>query len=195
MKKLISLPFMALSVSTLFAFTMYKSIMPVHSIIEIESRPVELLEIEPIAYEIEIIKNTRQDFLNAIGARESSGRYDIVNQFGYMGKYQFGRSTLNGLGYTNISNEIFLASPALQEEAMRKLMLHNKKILNRYIKKYNGKELHGILVTESGLIAAAHLGGPGSVKKWIRKGSNFKDGLGTSIESYMVKFSGYRLEL
>ena len=39
------------------------------------------------------------NFLSAIGFRESGNRYDITNTFGYMGKYQFGKSTLKGLGY------------------------------------------------------------------------------------------------
>ena len=47
------------------------------------------------------------NFLSAIGFRESGNRYDITNTFGYMGKYQFGRSTLKGLGY-KVSKKEFL---------------------------------------------------------------------------------------
>mgnify|MGYP003305347576 FL=1 len=38
-------------------------------------------------------------FLTDIGFRESGNRYDITNTWGYMGKYQFGKSTLKGLGF------------------------------------------------------------------------------------------------
>ena len=42
-----------------------------------------------------IVTKELPDFLNQMGKRESSNRYNIVNKFGYMGKYQFGRKTLN----------------------------------------------------------------------------------------------------
>ena len=67
--------------------------------------------------------------------------------------------------------------------------------LQKYIDKYDGKVVHGILVTESGLLAAAHLGGAGSVRKWFRTGKIRKDGNGTKITSYMVRFGGYTLNI
>ena len=78
---------------------------------------------------------------------------------------------------------------------MQLLLIDNKRILKRLIDKHNGKILHGIRVTESGILAAAHLGGAGNVKKWFRKGIQFKDAKGTSITSYMKKFEGYELDL
>ena len=50
-----------------------------------------------------------------------------------------------------------------------------------------------MIVTESGILAAAHLAGPGSVKKYLRSYglNNFADGYGTTISYYMKKFSGY----
>lgn len=139
------------------------------------------------------IKN-HDAFLEDIGHKESSGRYDIVNRYGYMGKYQFGATTLKGLGF-KVSRTEFLNSPQLQEEAMQRLLEHNKKRLQKYIDKYEGEVVHGVYITESGVLAAAHLGGAGSVRKFFRKGSNFKDGNGTSIVTYMEKFSGYKLDL
>src|SRR5210317_982777 len=50
-----------------------------------------------------VVKN-HSTFLDAIGFRESSNNYKAVNQFGYLGKYQFGRKTLNAIGFENISN-------------------------------------------------------------------------------------------
>ena len=77
---------------------------------------------------------------------------------------------------------------------MQLLLEHNRKNLKRFIKKYNNTTVHGIYVTESGILAAAHLGGAGNIRKWFRKGEDFKDGYGTTITSYMVKFQGYQLE-
>jgi hypothetical protein len=134
------------------------------------------------------------EFLNAIGHRESTNRYDVVNKWGYMGKYQFGRSTLRGLGY-EVSKKEFLSNPDLQEEAMLSLLTHNKEKLQEYIDIFDGKTINGIYITESGILAAAHLGGQGSVKRYFRNGKVFRDGNGTKITSYMNKFSGYDIAL
>ena len=133
-------------------------------------------------------------FLDDIGFRESSNNYKAVNQFGYLGKYQFGRKTLNSLGFENVSNREFLENISIQEEAMYALLNHNKKILRRQIQKYHGQTIHGIYITESGILAAAHLAGAGNVRKFFRKGYEFKDGNGTKMTSYMILFSGYNLE-
>ena len=133
-------------------------------------------------------------FLDDIGFRESSNNYKAVNQFGYLGKYQFGRKTLNSLGFENVSNREFLENISIQEEAMYALLNHNKKILRRQIQKYHGQTIHGIYITESGILAAAHLAGAGNVRKFFRKGYEFKDGNGTKMTSYMTLFSGYNLE-
>jgi len=78
---------------------------------------------------------------------------------------------------------------------MYKLLQTNKRYLKKYIDKYEGEIVHGVLVTESGLLAAAHLGGAGSVKKWFRTGKVRKDGNGVKITTYMERFSGYELYL
>ena len=167
---------------------------------------VETVDILPIK-EISLVKSEikvpkiivpeikdHNKFLDDIGFRESSNNYKAVNQFGYLGKYQFGRKTLNSLGFENVSNREFLENVSIQEEAMYALLNHNKKILRRQIQKYHGQTIHGIYITESGILAAAHLAGAGNVRKFFRKGYEFKDGNGTKMTSYMTLFSGYNLE-
>ncbi len=78
---------------------------------------------------------------------------------------------------------------------MRKLLQTNKKYLQKYIYEFEGQVVNGILVTESGLLAAAHLGGASSVKKWFKTGKIRKDGNGVKITTYMQQFSGYDLYL
>jgi hypothetical protein len=49
-------------------------------------------------------------YLNTMSYLESRGRYDVVNRFGYMGKYQFSKRTLIGLrnnGYLNFKKTTF----------------------------------------------------------------------------------------
>ena len=48
---------------------------------------------------------------------------------------------------------------------------------------------------ESGILAAAHLGGAGNVKKFFRNGKNFADGNGTKMTSYMKRFANYQLNI
>ena len=106
---------------------------------ELESRPIQPIEIklEPVSIEI----NETEMFLNAVGHRESSNRYTVVNKWGYMGKYQFGKRTLKNLGY-DVSRKEFLNSPHLQEMAMLDLLSHNKKILQYYINTHEGEVIH-----------------------------------------------------
>ena len=135
-----------------------------------------------------------ENFLDAIGFRESSNDYTVTNKWGYMGKYQFGRSTLKGLGY-KVTKKEFLNNPQLQEEAMMALLLHNKEKLQKYIDVFDGQTINGMYISESGILAAAHLGGQGSVKRYFKNGKVFKDGFGTKITSYMAQFSGYDIKL
>jgi hypothetical protein len=150
---------------------------------------------EPVIEAPNFIKVYNLDtFLYDMAERESSNRYDVVNQYGYMGAYQFGSQTLKNLGY-KVTRKEFLSNPMLQEEAMLKLLKANKHTLRRQIKKYDGKLVNGVLVTESGLLAAAHLVGAGTVRKWVRNGKNYTDGNGVDLTSYLVKFNGYYLDI
>ena len=160
---------------------------------KVEKQPIITHKIKPITPEIKLSADETKIFLTAIGRRESSNRYHVVNKWGYMGKYQFGRKTLNALGYRNVSNKQFLSNPELQEEVMLKLLKHNKHILRKEIRKYCGTSKHGVYITESGLLAAAHLAGPGNVKKWLRRGKRFRDGLGTDLTEYLKLFGNYKI--
>jgi hypothetical protein len=58
-----------------------------------------------------------------------------------------------------------------------------------------GKTINGIKVTESGILAAAHLSGAGNVKKFLRSNGSlrFSDAYGATIQSYLKKFAGYNV--
>ena len=196
MKKLNSITILllfALALFSLMAFTSIKK--AISPSIKLDPQPIIEIPVASLKVDsIDIILTSHQQFLDAMGHRESSNNYKAVNKYGYMGKYQFGRSTLKTLKI-NVSRAEFINNPVLQEQAMHLLLKYNQKKLKRYIKKYDGKIVNGILVTESGLLAAAHLGGAGSVKKWFRTGKIRKDGNGVKITSYMKTFGGYNLNL
>ena len=130
-------------------------------------------------------------FKEALAFKESQGQYKLINSLGYMGKYQFGVAALQAIGISNTT--IFINNPNLQEAAFVVLLSKNKWELREEIQKYDGKIVNGFRITESGILAAAHLGGAGSVKKFFKsKGKRFiKDDFGTSLKSYMKKFGGY----
>ena len=130
-------------------------------------------------------------FKEALAFKESQGKYTLINSLGYMGKYQFGKAALRAIGIHDSSE--FLKNPRLQEKAFKALLAKNKWELRKEIEQYDGKIVNGIAITESGILAAAHLGGAGSVKKFFRNNGKraIRDNYGTSLQSYMKKFGGY----
>jgi hypothetical protein len=132
-------------------------------------------------------------FKEALAFKESQGKYNAVNTLGYLGKYQFGKTTLHRFKIYNTRS--FLKNPELQEKAFIALCKVNKWILRKDIKRSVGKTINGIKITESGILAAAHLSGAGNVKKFLRTNGakHFSDAYGSSIQSYLKKFSGYNV--
>jgi hypothetical protein len=130
-------------------------------------------------------------FKEAIGFKESQNKYKKINTLGYLGKYQFGIETLKTVGVHDSAE--FLKNPRMQEKAFIALLSKNKWELKTEIEKYNGKVINGTLITESGILAAAHLGGAGSVKKYLNSNGkrHFKDAYGMSIQIYLSDFGGF----
>ena len=148
-------------------------------------------ESQYVNLELQYTGKTYTGFKQAIAIRESQGQYKLVNSFGYMGKYQFGMSALRSIGIKDRNH--FLNNPRLQEKAFKALLSINKAQLEDEIEKFDGKVINGVRITESGILAAAHLGGAGSVKGYLNSNGRrkFKDGFGTSMKSYFKKFGGY----
>ncbi len=130
-------------------------------------------------------------FKEALAFKESQGKYNSINTYGYLGKYQFGKGTLKRFKIYNTAE--FLKDPQLQEEAFLALCSVNKWILKRDIKRFVGKTINGVKITESGILAAAHLAGAGNVKTYLRSYGQitFEDAYGSSIKYYIKKFAGY----
>jgi len=151
-------------------------------------------------------------FIEDVAFRESSGRWDVSNDGGFMGLYQIGRESLKDASqrskdpelkglHKKITKEEFDKNPnifpvELQTKVFKQLLKNNNHYLRRY-RKYIGKTIGGIKVTESGLLGAAHLVGNGGVKKFLRSGGKTDevDGNGTKCSEYLKKFSGYNLDL
>lgn len=150
-----------------------------------------LKEFYDTEFEIPFTGKSFIGFKEKLAYRESRGMYHIVNTYGYMGKYQFGTAALRAIGIKD--NQAFLKNPKLQEEAFLLLLAKNKWELRHEIESYEGKIIGGVKITESGILAGAHLVGAGSVKKFFRQGGKavIKDGYGTSLKNYLKSFEGF----
>ncbi|QVY67450.1 peptidoglycan-binding protein LysM [Polaribacter sp. Q13] len=148
-----------------------------------------------IDYNIPYLQKDFVGFKEALAFKESQGKYTIVNSLGYLGKYQFGRTTLHRFKIYNTQD--FLKNPELQEKAFIALCKVNKWILRKDIARSVGKTINGIRITESGILAAAHLSGAGNVKKFLRSNGveGFTDAYGASIKSYLKNFGGYNVSV
>jgi hypothetical protein len=139
-------------------------------------------------------------FLNDLGYRESRSNWLCINRIGCFGEWQFAESTLKYLGFKGITLKKFRSDPMifpreLQEEALRALIRVNMIYLKDY-ESYLGKNIKGIIVTRTGLIAASHLGGAGSVKQLLSSGGKIdhKDSFGTPVSEYLKRFANYEIE-
>lgn len=133
-----------------------------------------------------------------MGFKESGNNPEAVNSIGAIGTFQFTENTLIDLGYSHITADKFKEDKSIftldeQNKAFIKLLKRNKKLLVNTIKKYDCTFYKGIVITESGILAAAHLAGPGGVIKFFESDENKKDIYGTTVSSYMKEFSSYKL--
>ena len=144
-------------------------------------------------YNIPYLERNFVAFKEAVAFKESQGKYRVINTLGYLGKYQFGRSTLKR--FKIYDTNAFLKSPELQEKAFAALCSVNKWILRKDIKRSVGKTINGVKITESGILAAAHLSGAGNVKKFLRSNGSirFSDAYGATIQYYMKRFADYNV--
>jgi hypothetical protein len=138
-------------------------------------------------------------FINDLGYSESGNNWLCVNRIGCFGELQFDESTLKCLGYRKITLKKFKANPGifpreLQMEVLKTLIRVNLLILADY-EHFIGDSINGVIITKSGMIAASHLGGAGSLEKFLNSNGriNKKDVLGTSIFDYLKKFRNYDL--
>lgn len=145
-------------------------------------------------------------FLEALGVRESSGRYDNDKNPYYHGKYQMGLDALHEAKYYDKNKGVFLGkngidsvkdflnNPAAQEDAIRRFTNSQwKQVQSNCGYLYKGQTINGVKLTDSGVIAGAHLVGAGGVCTYIKTNGKTipRDKYGTTVEEYIRKFAGY----
>jgi hypothetical protein len=112
----------------------------------------------------------------------------------YLGLFQLGIDVRKTVNMDDVCEKVFLNHQEFQYLAMIKLLKHNKKLLQKYIDKYSGKVIDGILVTESGILALAQLG-IGTTKKYLDSGIiPESDDNGNPPRKFLI-LGGYQLQL
>ena len=136
-------------------------------------------------------------FKKVLAKYESNNNWKEYNRFGFIGKYQFGKSALDATGYGDITLEKFKCDPASfpereQEKAMDILLKIHESVMVKSINKYVGLIFNdSIRITRLGILAAAHLAGPANVKEFLDSfgSKNVKDRMGTHVSDYIYLFS------
>lgn len=168
--------------------------MPVKFVVGVDtmrSRPIDPIKVSPKPK----FKGKLPAFLHQIGKSEGLGSYETVSRAGYLGMYQFHPRTLAYIG-VDVTPDEFLTNPELQDSVMVEYMRMNARGLDKVIKYYSGKEVNGVYITKAGILAGAHLVGPGGVLAFFRPDKyDYKtvDGNGVHVSVYMTKFAGYDL--
>jgi hypothetical protein len=139
-------------------------------------------------------------FITDLGRRESGNNWLCINKYGYFGEWQFAESTVQYLGFKQVTLRKFkkdpeIFPPELQRRALESLIKVNMVLMKDY-ESFIGETMNGVIITKSGMIAAAHLGGARSVKLFLTSNGRLdrKDALGTAVGNYMKKFSFYDID-
>ncbi len=156
---------------------------------------------------------TLDEFYRDLGASESSGRYNVVNRYGYAGKYQMGEQAMVAAGYYKPKNKYnndwtgqftgqdgiyslqnFLNNPKAQENAQVAFKRAQwNELINKGATRYLGQNIKGINITASALLAGAHLKGSDTVALFLKSGGkiDLPDKNGVKVSDYMKKFQNY----
>lgn len=148
------------------------------------------LHIELVDNLIEHIEVFNQ-FAMRLGALESTNNYRAING-SYVGKYQFGNLALADLGMPAYDKYSLLYNPELQDRLFfRWLSLLHNQYLQTEINLYTGLKVKDIFITPAGILAGGHLGGSGSVKRFLRTNGrfDFADANNTHVSRYIYLFS------
>lgn len=120
--------------------------------------------------------NGFNEYKEAIRNIETKGYSDSTSYYAkspsgnHWGRYQLGKIARTVAGYPNITYEEFSSNPEIQEQSFEKWIEYLRKEMKPYIKKYSGKTINGIALTESGIISMAHnVGGP-ETRKYLDRG-------------------------
>lgn len=135
-------------------------------------------------------------FRQRLGASESGNRYDIMNDEGFGGRFQFGMPRLTD--YMRDTGQQFTMGEFLQNPQLQEVVQdwHERDILSyaadNGLLDLQGQTIGGVPINAGSIIGMAHLGGKAGMKKFIESGGEYDpaDSNGTALSDYGIKFSG-----
>lgn len=186
--------------------------------INVKEKILELIEkendLQLVSEYLDRIKTENPDyvqFLELLAARESTGRYDATNGQ-YLGRYQIGNDVFMDIGFkdketgqwTNLATSLGVddKDSYLQNQVAQEVAILFALRMDYFYVSYHGDDTHigdyadGVKVTESGLIAAAHLVGHNSLHKAFTQEKSWdstRDGNNVKASTYMEEMGGLDL--
>jgi len=129
-----------------------------------------------------------QEFKSTLGYFESRGDYSVVNSWGFKGKYQFSDYMIGK--FAKVPPNVFLASPAIQEQAMTAVIRHYISYVKRAgYTRFIGRYIGGTKITMATLLVGCHFS-PSYLHRWLHSNGreNSDDGY-ISIGAYLSRFN------
>lgn len=130
-------------------------------------------------------------YLRALRLCESQGRYKV-------NAYQIRNIAMSEIGYeilsTKSGRELFQKDSVLQEEVMLRLLQSQIRIMYPYLKKYNNTNIGNYWISNSGILAMAHLCGPSATIVFLTKGTISVDGNKVPITRYL-QFNNFNIPI
>lgn len=119
--------------------------------------------------------------------------FNSINQINMLGGWQTNWKYLKHYGYGHVTPKAFKKDPSIfPPEAQLEVVIAQHRDYDSTMKrigiyKYLGQVIGGIKITKSRLLVAAHLAGPGGVKRWLTSNGsdNAKDINQTSVYHYL----------
>lgn len=132
------------------------------------------------------------DVVTSLFGTESGGDFDAANDEGYVGRGQFGQSRLDDFSAANgaprIEKEAFRKNPRLQKAVEEWHFDDIEDFIdqNDLIARYEGKKIKGVLITRSGMVAMAHLGGSKGMRRFLESDGEYDpaDSNNTTLSKY-----------
>lgn len=145
-----------------------------------------------------------EKYCDVLGARESSNDYTKVNQFNYVGRWQFGAAALSEVGYvrpgkrnadlpspnawTGLNGVASMSDWRANKSAQDSAMLAFTRLYYKRLLRLGALTRDASRPTVGGMLAAAHLKGPGGALQFAR-GIVTADANGTTTKSYYAMMS------
>lgn len=116
------------------------------------------------------------------------------NTYYVYGKFQMGPGEIKTYAPPGTTIQQFRDSPEIQTQAFHAYQADHIRDIHRLgLDQYIGQDYNGVPITMDGLVAGAHLGGIGGLQRFLSdpKHHNPSDNLGTSIGSYVERYSAW----